>query len=139
MGSREPLALDLAVCRMFGLSPAMVPTLKIADDMGFLPQDWHIDGPLPEIHDFRLPDMASLIFGPPSLQRLSRLYLLQRPAADMTACKLCGECVKICPAKAVIRRESADDGLGRADLDAFAAEFAGRHICRRSLEKVQSA
>ena len=58
MGSRR--ALDLAVCRMFGFFPAMVPTLKIADDMGFLPQDWHIDGPLPEIHDFRLPDMASL-------------------------------------------------------------------------------
>ncbi|MDQ5986750.1 MAG: hypothetical protein CSYNP_02483 [Syntrophus sp. SKADARSKE-3] len=107
MGSREPLALDLAVCRMLGLSPAMVPTLKIADEMGFLPVDCYIEGALPEIHDFCLPDMGSLIFGPPSLQRLSRLYLIQRPAADMTACKLCGECVKICPAKAVIRRDSA--------------------------------
>jgi uncharacterized protein (DUF362 family) len=26
MGSREPLALDLSVCRMLGISPAMVPT-----------------------------------------------------------------------------------------------------------------
>ena len=101
MGATDPLAVDLAVCRMLGLPPAVVPTLRVASDMGLLSEDLTVDGQWPEVNDFVLPPMENLVFGPESFQRLARLYLLQRPVPDMNLCKLCGECLKICPAKAI--------------------------------------
>jgi len=104
MGSRDPLAVDRAVCLMLGLSQDQVPTLKAAGDMGLTSGELELDGTLPEIRDFKLPEIGSLVYGPASFQRLIRRYLLQRPVPDGEACKLCGECAKICPAKAITRR-----------------------------------
>lgn len=103
MGATEPLAIDLAVCRMLGIPPTVVPTLRVATDMGLVPADLTVDGQWPDVKDFVLPHMENLVFGPDSFQRLARLYLVPRPMPDMDLCKLCGECVKICPAKAIER------------------------------------
>jgi len=102
IGSRDPLAVDLAVCCLLGLPPETLPVLKVADDLGLLPPAWEVDGPLPVLSDFRLPVMEPLVFGPAVLHGLARRYLLQRPVADPGICKLCGECIRICPAKAIV-------------------------------------
>lgn len=107
IGAQDPLAVDLAVCRLLGVPPEALPVLKAADELGFLPPDWEVDGPLPTVGDFRLPVMEPLVFGPAAFHGLARRYLLQRPLPDMEACKLCGECVKICPAQAIVRQGKA--------------------------------
>jgi uncharacterized protein (DUF362 family)/Pyruvate/2-oxoacid:ferredoxin oxidoreductase delta subunit len=97
----DPFALDRTVCRMVGLDPEQSPVLKAAREMGFSAPEAEIDGSLPEIRDFRLPNLTSLIFGPRFLQGWVRRQLLQRPVCDPGLCRLCGECWKICPARAI--------------------------------------
>ena len=103
-GAKEPLDLDKTVCAMLGLPAERVPILKMAAEMGCLSRDVTVDGSYPEIRDFRFPDMEPLVYGPPIFQRQIRRYLLQRPVPGMDKCQLCGECVKICPAKAIKRQ-----------------------------------
>ncbi|PIV05618.1 MAG: hypothetical protein COS57_07040 [Syntrophobacterales bacterium CG03_land_8_20_14_0_80_58_14] len=97
----DPFALDRTVCRMVGLDPERLPVLKAAREMGFPAPEAEIDGALPEIRDFRLPRLTSLIFGPKFLQGWIRRQLLQRPVCDPALCRMCGECWKICPAWAI--------------------------------------
>ena len=101
LAGRDPLAVDLAVCRMLGLAPGEVPLLKAAAEMEGHPAEPEIDGILPEIRDFRLPRLAPLIYGPRCLHGFIRRQLLQRPVCDGTLCRMCGECGKICPAGAI--------------------------------------
>jgi len=44
--------------------------------------------------------LAPLTFGPQRLQRLMRRHLVQRPVVA-ARCRLCGECWRCCPAKAI--------------------------------------
>lgn len=97
----DPFALDRAVCRMLDLDPQELPVLKAAGRMGFPAAEAEIDGTLPVIGDFRFPRIAPVIHGPQSLHGLIRRQLLQRPRCHAEACRLCGECWKICPARAI--------------------------------------
>ena len=101
MGSRDALAVDHVVCMMLGLESDRLPTLKVAATMGLMETDVQIDGNLPSVHDFRLPRMGPLIFGPRMLHGFMRRHLLERPVADDVACRTCSECWKICPAGAI--------------------------------------
>lgn len=103
MGATDPMAVDLAVCRMLKIHPAAVPTLLAAGEMGLLSDDLDVDGQWPAVDGFAFPTLENLVFGPEAWQRFTRLYLLQRPVPEMDRCKLCGECIKICPAKAIER------------------------------------
>lgn len=101
LASRDPFALDRTVCRMVGLDPERLPILKSAREMGLLAAEAAIDGSLPAIADFRLPRTTSLVFGPSFLQGWIRRKLLQRPVCNPALCRMCGECWKICPARAI--------------------------------------
>jgi uncharacterized protein (DUF362 family)/Pyruvate/2-oxoacid:ferredoxin oxidoreductase delta subunit len=103
MASDDAVALDMAVCRALGMDPACLLTNEAATDMGLAP-GYEIAGDLPCIKDFVLPRMTPLIFGPPGLQRLARRYLVQRPAVIAGKCRMCMECLKFCPAGAVVER-----------------------------------
>ena len=101
LAGRDPFALDRIVCRMVGLDPEQLPVLKAAREMGFPAPEEEIDGSLPEIRDFRLPSLTSLIYGPKFLHGFIRRQLLRRPVCDPALCRMCGECWKICPARAI--------------------------------------
>ena len=101
LAGRDPFALDRTVCRMVGLDPEQLPVLKAAREMGFPVPEVEIDGSLPEIRDFRLPSLTALVFGPKLLQGWIRRQLIQRPVCDAALCRMCGECWKICPARAI--------------------------------------
>lgn len=101
LAGRDPFALDRTVCRMVGLDPENLPVLKASREMGFPAPEEEIDGSLPEIQDFRLPRLTSLIYGPKFLHGFIRRQLLQRPVCDPPLCRMCGECWKICPAGAI--------------------------------------
>ncbi|MFO0753383.1 MAG: DUF362 domain-containing protein [Thermodesulfovibrionales bacterium] len=103
MGSGDAVALDITVCRMLGLDPESVFTNKAAKDLGYLPEEIEVAGELPEIRDYRLPGIIPLVFGPKALHGFMRRYLVQRPVQDDALCRLCGECWKYCPARAITR------------------------------------
>jgi uncharacterized protein (DUF362 family)/ferredoxin-like protein FixX len=106
MGSREGPAVDEAVCRMIGVDPLLLPTHKAAREFGLIDEKLEIEGRLPRVSHFRLPEIAPLIYGPKALQGFVRRHLVQRPVPDSSRCKMCGECWKICPAKAITARKS---------------------------------
>jgi uncharacterized protein (DUF362 family)/Pyruvate/2-oxoacid:ferredoxin oxidoreductase delta subunit len=102
--STNTYALDVTLCRILGVEPYSVFTNKAAGDMGYIPEDIEIDGEAPETDDFTVPDVVPLVFGPERIHGFMRRHLLQRPLSDDSACRLCGECWKYCPAKAITRR-----------------------------------
>jgi uncharacterized protein (DUF362 family)/Pyruvate/2-oxoacid:ferredoxin oxidoreductase delta subunit len=95
-------AVDAAVCRMLKLDEDAVPILRAAKEIG-VKEEPEIQGTLPEIRDFRLPDPAPLSFGPAIIQGFVRKRLLQRPVCDPNLCQLCGKCWEFCPTRAVSR------------------------------------
>ncbi len=101
IGGDDPFAVDAAVCRMIGLDPQKLPTLKAAGALGLKGGEPEIDGPLPAVADFKLPDAAPLVFGPGRLQGFIRRHVVQRPVPDASVCTLCGECRKFCPVHAI--------------------------------------
>ncbi len=101
VGSTSAPAADAAICRFLGLSPQELPTHRAAEELGLVPPDIEIHGDFQPVAGVRLPVLAPLTFGPRPLQRLMRRHLVQRPAADRRLCRMCGECWRLCPAKAI--------------------------------------
>jgi uncharacterized protein (DUF362 family)/Pyruvate/2-oxoacid:ferredoxin oxidoreductase delta subunit len=94
-------ALDAAVCRLLGVRPEDLPTHAAALAAGLIAGEPETRGDVSPVTGFRLPVLAPLTFGPPRLQRLMRRHLVQRPEAIRGRCRLCGECWRCCPAKAI--------------------------------------
>ena len=96
LASTDPVAMDIAVCRIIGIEPVGVPVLKRAKVRGLWPR--RIDYPLLRPEDaacrgFRLPNTASHILSgkkPPS-----------RSPVITKQCTACGACADICPHNAV--------------------------------------
>jgi uncharacterized protein (DUF362 family)/Pyruvate/2-oxoacid:ferredoxin oxidoreductase delta subunit len=100
LGSDDALSLDMAACRMVGLDPFDLPTNKAARDMGLV-KEYEVSGPLPEVRDFALPPASEILFGPKFTHKFMRRHLTSRPASVKDLCKLCNECVRMCPAGAL--------------------------------------
>lgn len=94
-------ALDMAVCRLVGVRPEELPTHQAARELGLLPDSVSIEGDFSPVSGFKLPVLAPLTFGPQRFHRLMRKHLVQRPVAAAGTCRLCGECWRYCPAKAI--------------------------------------
>jgi len=102
MGSKDSVAIDIVVCRMLGIKPDDLLTNKIASEQGLIKTDAIIiDGHLPELKDFKFPEITPLVFGPKRIHGFMRRHLVQRPVSDNSACKMCGECWNYCPARAI--------------------------------------
>jgi len=101
LGSSDAAALDIAVCTMLGVNPDDLLTSRIAKEQGVFRGSVEIDGDLPRIKDFRLPEIAPTLFGPPRFHRFIRKHLVQRPVCNDELCKVCGECWNYCPAGAI--------------------------------------
>ncbi len=97
----DDFALDAVVCRMFGLEPDRIPTLRVAREMSLLEELPEVLGRLPLIRDFELPCQLPIALGPPQLQAFMRRFALQRPVCERTLCKVCGKCWEFCPAGAI--------------------------------------
>lgn len=109
VGSNNASAADMAVCRMLGVEPDNLLTVKEAKKTGLVSNKIHISGDFYMINDFLLPAQTSLMFGPKVFHKFMRKHLLQRPLADNHICQLCGECWQYCPTKAITKREK---GIG---------------------------
>jgi len=101
VGSSSGIETDRAICRMLGMEPDVLQTNRAAAAMGLASQEVYIKGDFHIIHDFKLPALGSLTFGPPLLQGMVRKHLIQRPVVDDRRCNRCAECRRYCPAQAV--------------------------------------
>lgn len=101
VGGENAHAVDRTLCILLGLAPEDLLTCDQASALGVFDGRIHVDGDLNIIDDFQFPELDSLSLGPETLSRFMRKYVIQKPVADSQRCKLCGECWKICPAKAI--------------------------------------
>jgi len=99
-GSSDTFALDFTVSRMVGIDPLSVPVNRVAHSMG-LTGEISIDGDLPEVHDFAMPRMMDLIFGPSFMHGFMRRHLTMRPVEERERCRMCLECISHCPVDAI--------------------------------------
>jgi uncharacterized protein (DUF362 family)/Pyruvate/2-oxoacid:ferredoxin oxidoreductase delta subunit len=99
-GASAP-AVDMAICRLVEVPVGELPTHQAAQDLGLAPQEVFISGDFQPVVGFKLPVLGPLTFGPRGLQRHIRKHLIQRPVADSAQCRMCGECWRHCPAKAI--------------------------------------
>ncbi|MEW6674181.1 MAG: DUF362 domain-containing protein [Thermodesulfobacteriota bacterium] len=101
VGSRSAIEADRAICRMLGMEPDALLTNRAAANMGLVSKEVYINGDFHIIHDFKLPTLGPVTFGPRLLQPVIRKHLVQRPVVDGKLCKNCAECRQYCPAQAI--------------------------------------
>jgi uncharacterized protein (DUF362 family)/Pyruvate/2-oxoacid:ferredoxin oxidoreductase delta subunit len=94
-------AVDMAVCRLLQVPADELPTHRAAAELGLAPRDVVISGNFQPARDFKLPVLGPLTFGPRRIEPLIRRHLIQRPAVEAGKCRMCGECWRYCPAKAI--------------------------------------
>lgn len=98
LASKDPVALDASVMEAMGHEPGFLPTVKIAQKRNLL-VPYELIGTLPKIKDFRLPKNTSP--SPPVIGRLFRNFFIPKPKLKKELCISCGECERVCPAKAI--------------------------------------
>jgi len=108
MGSANAVSLDMAVCEMLGAAP--LATNEAARRLG-LSEEYEAVGKMPQVGGFVFPRTSNIVFGPAFTGDILRRHLTSRPVSDQTSCRLCNECINICPAKAI-----ENDG-SRLDFD----------------------
>lgn len=107
--SENPYKLDLVCAKIIGLEKDNVPTLKRAFERGLAPSDAGqvvTEGDINDfiIGDFELIPRKSITFndaGGSIMAGIIRKCMCSRPALLKHKCVGCGECFRICPAKAI--------------------------------------
>jgi uncharacterized protein (DUF362 family)/ferredoxin-like protein FixX len=100
IGSTDAVSLDIAVCRMLGIEPFSLPTNKAAERLG-VPGEPEISRELRCVEDFSIPETGDLLFGPGFAKDFLRRHITSRPQSVDKVCKLCNECLEVCPAGAI--------------------------------------
>jgi uncharacterized protein (DUF362 family)/ferredoxin len=100
--STNPHALDYCVARLMNLDPGLVPTLKVAQEYGFLdPDKISILGEPIEslvIEDFDVNRSKASTTGSQGFYMdIFKQWVTPRPVIDQENCTRCGRCVSICP------------------------------------------
>lgn len=101
VGSKDALAADMAVCKVVGLDMQAMQTYEAARQLKWLPEDIHILGQFHILDDFEFPHIGTMKTGSEFLNVFMRKHILQKPVCDNQKCKLCGDCWRYCPAKAI--------------------------------------
>ncbi len=125
VGGSDGLSVDWTICRMLGIDPDALQTLKAARQLGLLNEPIRITGDMINVDHFELPVLGPLTFGPKLLQKFMRKHLVQRPLVDQNHCQLCGECWQYCPAEAI----TPDDNIIGFDYDRCIRCYCCVEIC----------
>jgi len=121
--SSDPVALDAVACRLVGLDPALVVTVRWGQEYG-LGSYSHIEllgDPLeplvvPSFVINRRPGSTTGISG--RWGRLARNLVVPRPAIRPDLCTACGTCVRVCPVTPEAVAFAEDPGLAAVRPDA---------------------
>jgi uncharacterized protein (DUF362 family)/NAD-dependent dihydropyrimidine dehydrogenase PreA subunit len=100
--STNPHALDYCVARLMNLDPGLVPTLKVAQEYGFLDSDQIVilGEPIETlvIEDFDVNRAKASTTGSQGFYMdIFKQWVTPRPVIDQEKCSRCGRCVSICP------------------------------------------
>jgi Pyruvate/2-oxoacid:ferredoxin oxidoreductase delta subunit len=125
VGSRDTMAADMAVCNVVGLDFQAMQTYTAARQLNWLPEDIHIQGQFHILNDFKFPHIGSMSAGSDLLNSFMRKHVLQKPVCDNQKCKLCGDCWRYCPVKAI---DHHIKGI-RYDYDACIRCYCCLEIC----------
>ncbi|MBF0345332.1 MAG: DUF362 domain-containing protein [Nitrospirae bacterium] len=132
IAANDAVDVDVAVCQMLDLHPEWLPTNRVAKRLGLI-KDISIDGRIKKVKGFVLPNSTSLVFGPSFARKFIRQNLTSSPVSDKKLCKLCNECVNICPAKAITNNGKTL----HFDYDKCIRCYCCSEVCPHSAIKVQ--
>lgn len=100
IGSSDAPSMDVAICRMLGLEDSYLLTTAAARRAGLLEMPTVIGDPL-AVANFKAPVIADLVFGWKPIRQFFRHHTTSHPKCIDDTCKLCNECLNICPANAI--------------------------------------
>lgn len=103
---------DTVACAILGVEPADIPTLERAAARGLAELDIKNIAVYGDPYEFTIPDcelmprteITSIRNTHGVTVTLMKMALKRRPVADKAACVGCGECAKLCPAKAIVMK-----------------------------------
>jgi len=101
VGSRDALAADMAVCNVVGLDLSAMWAYSAARQLKMLPDKIHVRGPFHVLDDLKLAHMETMKTGPEMFNGFMRKHVRQKPVCNNQQCKLCGDCWRYCPVKAI--------------------------------------
>jgi len=128
MASDNAVAMDAVMAMMVGLDPRALPALTMAAEQGlgsFEKSDITIDGEFKTLQGFVLPPMPESGYAAPGLQQFMDKAVQAVPVVDGELCTGCGECVEICPEKAL----AIERGLLRVYLDKCIKCYCCQELC----------
>ncbi len=137
MASESAHALDAIFCQALGINPRAVFTVDLALKMGLIPplKEIEIVGPDPESlkpsPPWKMSRPLSLqYFGPVprAFVKMFDRFLEVRPAIDPKKCTMCGECVKVCAAKAM-KLDKKKKKRAILDKDKCISCFCCQEVC----------
>jgi uncharacterized protein (DUF362 family)/ferredoxin len=105
--SEDAVALDVTVCRLMGVPLTSFPVYRTARSRGVGETDARrisLVGDGQEtfsVSDFAVPQLDSLHILPGMFEWFTRRYMVSKPVHDRDACAGCGQCLEICPSKAI--------------------------------------
>ena len=113
LAGESPHRLDLACAKLIGLGVQDVPTLAAAHRRGLIPERAEELACSQPLGGFLIPDYGLIPLRGTQFEneyrgamgklvsRFLRAALASRPQADRASCVGCGECARICPARAI--------------------------------------
>ena len=107
--SNNPYKLDLACIKIIGLTKENVPTLEEAFKLGLIPDSADKLTCNDNLNDYFVPDYKNILAhkklafedNGKLIGKLTKKFLASKPVLEKNECIGCGECAKICPAKAI--------------------------------------
>lgn len=147
LASASPHALDLVCAEMLGFEPVEIPTLAAAQKRGLIPASVDQLSVYGSVNDFLVKDFEKLDvrnditfknaagggFAGELFSRFAGRVLSSRPQLTARECIGCGECARICPAKAIVMKEK----LPVIDRQSCIRCFCCQEFCPRGAMKVR--
>ena len=102
IASADPVALDATACRIAGVDPMTIPTIRLAAEQGLgIADGIEVLGlQLDEAHidDFLIPEGGDLVTRlPKPVYRALRNQIVISPAFITAKCTGCRQCIEMCP------------------------------------------
>jgi len=102
IGGTDALEVDMAATRLVGMEPMELMTTSAAINLGCQATEPEVEGFPGVLEGYVIPESMDLVFGPRFTRGFFRRQVADRPSNIEGLCKYCNECVKICPAKAIV-------------------------------------